>query len=110
MRRWHQDYKIARRNWRIHRKSHVESNLSQSVGYEPWQRKPGASPFVVKCACDEQVGRFRKKDAWDCGKPHCMICHSDKFPKRDKTHQEVNSERDFKEALKEFYDHSPTQE
>lgn len=108
MRRWHQDYKIARRNWWTHRQSHVQSNKNQSVGYDKWQRLPGASPFTVKCTCDEQIGRFRKKDAWDCGNPQCFICHSDKFPKRQKTNKELTSEKDFKESVKDFYGRSQT--
>ena len=91
MKRWHQEEKIIQREWRKHRKFHVESNKNQSA------KRVGKSPFVVDCICDEQIGRFRKKDAYDCGNPKCFVCHSDKFPKRDLTKQEILSEVAFKE-------------
>ena len=96
MKRWHQDEKITRREWRKHRRTHVEQNKDNSnLGI-------GKSPFVVECACDDQIGRFRKKDAYDCGKAGCMICASHKFPKREKTNGEVLSEVVFKEQLEEL--------
>lgn len=32
---------------------------------------------------------YRKHKALDCGNPRCHLCHSDKFPKREPTRQEV---------------------
>ena len=104
MRRWHEDYSIAFRQWKIHRRSHVESNKMRRVGYEKYEAAPGSDPFKVDCACDEQVGRFRKKDAHDCGNTQCGICHQDKFPKRDLTRQELFSALSFKEQVREFYE------
>jgi hypothetical protein len=94
MKRWHEDERIARREWKKHRRMHVESNKDRG--------KIGADPYVVDCECDEQIGRFRKKDAWDCGNTQCGVCHSDKFPKRSKHEHEILSELSFKEQLKEF--------
>ena len=94
MKRWHQDYAKSHKEWKKHRKSHVESNK----GRMPY---PGYDPQEVTCACDNQVGRFRKKKAFDCGNPKCGICHQDKFPKRSPTEQEVMSDLDFKEQLDE---------
>ena len=34
---------------------------------------------VVECACDRQLGRFRKRKALGCGKTRCYLCHSDKL-------------------------------
>lgn len=96
MKRWHEDYKITLREWKKHRRSHVESNKNNSA------RRIGLDPQQVDCECDEQKGRFRKKDAFDCGNPQCGICHSDKFPKRDKHEHELKSELDFKEQIKEL--------
>ena len=96
MKRWHEEYNVFYRQWKIHRKSHVDSNKDRS-GY-----RIGKDPYQVDCACDDQVGRFRKKDAWDCGNPQCGICHQDKFPKRDLTDQERKSKLKFKEGLKEL--------
>jgi hypothetical protein len=94
MKRWHSEYNVFYRQWKAHRKSHVESNKT-------YTKEVGRDPYIVDCECDEQVGRFRKKDAWDCGNPQCGICHSDKFPKRSLTNQEKNSNFKFKEQLEE---------
>lgn len=50
---------------------------------------------------EDQVGRFRKTHAFDCGKTKCGVCHCDKFPKRKKTNQELKSLFSFKEQLNE---------
>lgn len=97
MKRWHEDYPRTFREWKKHYLQHVESNLT-------WCRVPGKSPYEVDCVCDQQKGRFRKKDAWDCGHTRCYICHSDKYPVRDKTRQELLSELKFKEGLRDVFD------
>ncbi len=102
MRRWHQDKTITLREWRKHRRSHVESNKGRRVGYGDHDTPPYTDPFVVTCDCDEQIGRFRKKDAWDCGNTRCYICHGDKFPKRDLSRQEVAAGLSLREQLKEI--------
>ncbi len=99
MKRWHQEINIIRRQWKLHRQMHVESNKN-SIGVQG--RRIGKSPYEVDCACDDQIGRFRKKDAYDCGNSGCQVCHGDKFPKRDLTEQEKNSEISFREQLKEL--------
>lgn len=100
MKRWHQDLKISLREWRKHRRIHVEGN-KQSQYYYGGDRI-GQDPFEVDCECDEQVGRFRKKDAYDCGHTRCYICHGDKLPKRDLTTQEIVSKLKFEEQLREL--------
>lgn len=94
MRRWHEDFKIAFREWKKHYNSHVKENIRYS-------KKIGKSPFEIDCICDKQIGRFRKKDAWDCGKSACYICHNDKLS-GDRSRQEELSELDFHEQLKEL--------
>jgi hypothetical protein len=100
MKRWHEDYKITLREWKKHRRSHVESNKNYSIGYQG--KRVGVSAYVVDCECDEQKGRFRKKDAFDCGNPRCNVCHYAKYPKREKHEHEIKSELSFKEQLKEL--------
>lgn len=95
MKRWHEEYNIFHRQWKIHRKSHVETNKNYS------NNRIGKDPYEIDCSCDEQVGRFRKMDAWDCGNPHCQVCHYNKYPKRELTNGEVKSNISFKEQLKE---------
>lgn len=102
MKRWHEEINITLREWRKHRKTHVESNIIRSQGEGPYQAKPGSDPYKVDCACDDQIGRFRKTDAFDCGIPHCKICHYNKYPKRELSRQEEESNRRFKEQLKEL--------
>jgi hypothetical protein len=102
MKRWHEEFTITRREWKKHWRIHVESNQDRSVGYGPGRREPGSDPRVVDCPCDAQVGRFRKRDAYDCGRPGCLICHRDKFPRRTPTDQERIGELRFQEQLQEL--------
>jgi hypothetical protein len=95
MKRWHEDFTVSKRQWKKHRKDHVESN-------KQWVREVGKDPYIVDCDCDEQIGRFRKKDAYDCGNTQCYICHNDKFPKRELTRKEEKSKLSFKEQLKDL--------
>ncbi len=93
MKRWHEEYARTYREWRKHYLSHVESNLN-------FNRGVGRDPYQIDC--DQQKGRFRKKDAWDCGNTQCYLCHSDKFPKREKTYQEWASELKLKEGVEDW--------
>jgi hypothetical protein len=95
MKRWHEEYPRTYREWRKHYKSHVESN-------KDWNRTPGRDPYEVDCVCDHQKGRFRKKDAWDCGHTQCYMCHSDKYPKRYQTYQEWCADLKMKEGVDEI--------
>lgn len=99
MRRWHEDFTVSKREWKKHHRSHVESNKRSPYSFG--SDRIGKDPYEVDCPCDEQIGRFRKKDAWDCGKTQCYICHGDKYPKREKTRQELRSDISFEEQLKE---------
>jgi hypothetical protein len=102
MKRWHQDYRISYREWQIHRRQHVAVNVEASQGTGPRQKPPGFDPFQVDCRCDDQVGRFRKTDAGDCGNARCLICHSGKFPKREPTRQELAADLTLKEEVHAF--------
>jgi hypothetical protein len=103
MKRWHEEWTITHREWKEHRLIHVETNESSGVGYEPCQRQPGSDPWEVDCACDEQAGRFRKRDAYDCGNPGCLLCHGDKFPRRKLTRQEIIAGLRFQEQVQELW-------
>ena len=93
MKRWQKDYSITKREFNKHYQSHVKSNKN-------WTRnRIGVSAYVVDCKCDEQKGRFRKKDAFDCGIAKCLVCHSDKYPKRSKTKQELDFDLKYKEQI-----------
>lgn len=94
MKRWHEDYPRTHREWRKHYLSHVQSNID-------WTKEVGKDPYEIACVCDEQKGRFRKKDAWDCGKTQCCICHGYKYPKRYKKKQELVADMKYREELKE---------
>lgn len=63
-----------------------------------WPRRP------VDCPCDLQAGRFRKKDAYDCGQPRCRVCHHYKFLHRGRhepTRQELLADRRQREQLRD---------
>lgn len=90
MKRWHEDYSRTYREWNKHFISHVKRNIESN-------RVPGKDPYQVDCVCDQQKGRFRKTDAWDCGNTKCFICHSEKYPKRKDTRQELFSKLKFNE-------------
>lgn len=96
MKRWQVDRKIALREWRKHHRNHIKLNIDGSG------KRIGKDPLQVDCVCDGQIGRFRKKDAWDCGNPKCQLCHSYKFPKREKTRKELLFEADLKGQLQEL--------
>lgn len=94
MYRWHKEYSRTYREWRKHYLWHVELNVDLGRGENPYQ---------IDCDCDEQKGRFRKKKAFDCGIPQCKICHSDKFPKREKTYQERCADLKLEEGIEDIY-------
>jgi len=102
MKRWHEEIRIMYREWREHWLIHVDTNKGRSVGYAPFQRGPGSDPRNVDCPCEEQPGRFRKRDAYDCGMPKCLLCHADKFPRRKLTKQEVIASLRLKEQLEQL--------
>ncbi len=85
MKRWHEDYKISLRECKKRKAILLKGLSSDIVGYDR----------------HKQVGRFRKKDAFDCGNARCGCCHCDKFPKREKHEQEILSELSFHEQLME---------
>lgn len=89
MRRYHVERHITDRNWRNHIRSHQQSNLAR-----------GVSPDKIDCLCDQQRGRFRKRDAHDCGKTRCFVCHCDKILDY-KTRQDLRSRDKFKAGLSE---------
>jgi hypothetical protein len=95
MRRWHEDYPKTHREWREHYLSHVRQNISYS-------RAPGRDPFEIDCICDEQPGRFRKRRAWGCGKTRCLLCHSEKYPKRQTSRDERRSEIKLREGIEDL--------
>lgn len=78
MRRWHQD-QLHMQNELKTRRKFVDSNH-----------------FL-------QPGRYRKKHALDCGKSTCKVCHSDKFPKRSLTTQELKANISFKEQTWNYH-------
>ena len=87
MRRFHQEAHITKRNHREHLRA-----------VHGWPKKK------VTCPCDLQAGRFRKKDAYDCGKTLCRICHYEKWQHNGhaETIHEKLSRLKMKEGLREL--------
>tara|TARA_Y100000034_G_scaffold113512_2_gene148616 strand:+ start:1065 stop:1397 length:333 start_codon:yes stop_codon:yes gene_type:complete len=90
MKRYHDERHITYRNWQEHLNIHRQSNIDQ-----------GKSPDDIHCPCDRQMGRFHKRDAYDCGNTRCFICHSDKLLKIPHR-QEILADIAFQEQLDEF--------
>ncbi len=38
-----------------------------------------ASDAAFDCVCEFQVGRFRKRKAFGCGRSRCLLCHFEKI-------------------------------
>jgi hypothetical protein len=57
MKRWHDEVNIMKRN--LHEREKMLKNIGELTGPDP----------------KAEMGRFRKQDAYDCGNPHCGICH-----------------------------------
>lgn len=98
MKRWHEEYHRTYREWKKHYLIHVDSNCESC-------NRVGKSAYEIDCVCDGQIGRFRKKDAYDCGNPRCGMCHSVKFPKREKTKQELLADIELEEGLREIQEY-----
>jgi hypothetical protein len=108
MKRWHDEYALTIRQWHRHRRGHVEYNMGKSQGFDPGQRPPGSDPRKVDCPCDAQAGRFRKRDAHDCGRARCQVCHGYKVPKRQPTRKERLAVLAFREQLRDQESILPT--
>jgi hypothetical protein len=79
MRRWHQDLSVtSRQRWLQFHFVHD----GQATG----------------CACDEQLGRFRKRRALDCGHSRCQLCHFDKIH-GIKSHRQLIEDLRFHEQV-----------
>lgn len=88
MRRYHNELAIIRKQHRLH--------LRVVHG---WPKKP------VDCPCDMQAGRFRKKDAFDCGQTMCNVCNYEKWRLNgghEITRQELLMDLRQKEQLQEL--------
>ncbi len=91
MKRYHDERHITYRNWQKHLDFHRQINTYR-----------GRSPDDIDCPCDKQMGRFHKKDAFDCGKARCYLCHYEKLLKIS-PRQEILADIVFREQLDEFY-------
>lgn len=93
MKRWHEEAPRTAQEWKKHYLRQVWINSffrSDRVGRDPYQ---------LDRVQDMQKGRFRKKHAFDCGQARCCGCHSDKYPKREKTRQEMFADLKLREEF-----------
>jgi hypothetical protein len=97
MKRWHEDYKITLKEWKKHRHYQIQNNKT-------WTRDRVGVSAYDGFKYDNEKGRFRKSSTFDCGNPQCFICHSDKYPKRSKTKNELNFNLKYKEQIKDLDD------
>lgn len=103
MYRWHKDRSITYRQWKKHHRIHVESNVDNNYVRDGENYILRSSIWDVDCACDTQIGRFRKIDAFDCGKTACSWCNPDKYPKRNPTYQEWCAQKKLEEGIEELH-------
>lgn len=94
MKRLHEERLRTYREWKKHYNWHLEWSAQRDT----------VSPenIDIKCPCDNQKGRFRKKKCFDCGKTRCFGCHSDKYPKRARTYREKCSFMKLKEGIEQL--------
>jgi len=84
MKRYHLELARTKRVHRLHLR-----------GLHNWPITP------AHCICEFQVGRFRKKKAFGCGRSRCLLCHFEKMfglpSVRDRTrnHRFVDSLNDY---------------
>ena len=104
MKRWHQDYPRALKQWKIKRDQWIRDHWSEEVNVSPYDS------VSEKIWGGDQVGRHRKRKAFDCGNTRCCICHGDKYPVRYSTKQEIIADMDYKEQLKDYYDSLSSEE
>jgi hypothetical protein len=71
MRRWHQEREIMLRRWRQELAKHEGMPLAR-VSVPP-------DVAVDTCHCYRGMGFMRKLRPFDCGRPHCLLCHRDKL-------------------------------
>ncbi len=83
MQRWHRERHIARRHQRD-RLHLIDSEPEQQVNR------------------DRQLGRLRKRNALDCGRARCFLCHSDKLLDRP-TREDRLADLKMQEGIDELY-------
>ena len=91
MKRYQEEKPRIEREWKKFYKQRLEGHSKEWLDAHPEHVKQW-----------KQKGRFRKRDAWDCGNTQCYLCHYDKFPKRETTHQERQADLKFKEGRAEL--------
>lgn len=69
MRRWHSEKALMLRRWKHEMSIH---------GYD-WRNPPDPKCDHSACHCAAGIGSMRKKKPLDCGRPRCLVCHSEKF-------------------------------
>ena len=85
MKRYHQE---LGRTKRVHRR-HLQE-------LHNWPTAP------VHCVCEFQVGRFRKRKAFGCGKSRCLLCHFEKTFGIDSVKDRTQDQR-YLDSLNDYF-------
>ena len=85
MKRYHQELE---RTKRVHRR-HLH-------GLHNWPIAP------LDCVCEFQVGRFRKRKAFGCGKSRCLLCHFEKTFGIDSVKDRTQDQR-YLDSLNDYF-------
>jgi hypothetical protein len=63
----------------------------------------------IDCECEFQVGRFRKRKAFDCGRSRCQLCSYVKIF-GIASHQDRIRALRFKDSLADYFEESATEQ
>ena len=84
MKRYHQELERTERIHRLHlRRAHEEA-------------------ASITCICEFQVGRFRKRKAFGCGKSRCLLCHYEKIFSIASVKDKIREQR-FYDSLNDYF-------
>ena len=85
MKRYHLELERTKRVHRLHLR-----------GLHEWPVAP------VDCICEFQVGRFRKRKAFGCGRSRCLLCHYEKIFSIAAVKDRVRGQR-FLDSLNDYF-------
>ncbi len=85
MKRYHQELERTKRVHRLHLRGAHEQGAS------------------IDCVCEFQIGRFRKRKAFGCGKTRCLVCHYEKIFEIASVKDRIREQR-FLDSLNDYFD------
>lgn len=81
---------------------HLELERTKRVHRRHLQREQNSPVAPVHCVCEFQAGRFRKRKAFGCGKPRCLLCHFEKILGVPSVKDRIRDQR-FLDSLNDYF-------